>query len=734
MILLAAALLTTLAAQAQVPSFTFGYKLSTEASLSALGTSNGTILLPATAQGASVTTQIHITNTSPNTTWFFAGAAATGDAYTLAPPAGTSLAPNATYILPIRFAPLAPGLFTSTLTIRLRTASNITADYNFLLVGNGTAAPPTTTPANPTNPATPTTTAADVAVSYMFIGRGNNIPISTGDTIPFPTTAAGTRVSASIVLTNRGSAGTTVTAAALTGTGFEMNSLPLLPATVIAGGELRFNVVFVPIDGQNTYRGELRLTIAGQTRTFTLSGSGQFSQITYERLINGESSPVQPGATITFPSLPAGGGSNIVTVRFRNEGNGEARLNGVVVSGNVFYLLDQPPPPILLKPGEAISVRIQFTPTDVADYTGQLRIDNALFPLAGRGTGIRLGTTLLIGEERFPLRVNTRGVIPNTEVGSRRQFFIEVANSGDETAVISAVQFTGEGFALTQAPPLPLRIAPAGSILLAGTFTPQQVGSIFGFLTIQDLSYQIIGVATEPPPLPDIRYTGLPATPQPLQQPAVGLELAQSYPYDITGALRLSFTTDTYIDDPAVQFLNGLRNIDFRIPAGSRTAIFGLNSQSIRMQTGSLAGAITLVAQLSTGKIDLSRSTPPVAVLNIPPAAPVLRLVEINPRNARSFELILTGAATTRTLSRFQFVLTPNPGAKLQRTTIPLDVARQFENWFSSANSRPYGGQFRASVVFDLTADYGAIKSIEITATNSLGTSAPRTLVITPEK
>lgn len=712
--------LTAIPALAQVQPLAFGYRVGSSLTTTPIS-QNGTIAFgPAVPAGTTVSVTLTVVNQS-TLTWRIQDTSIQGTFFSVM--AGTAqFTPGSSTSFPVTFtAPATTGRHSAILTLRFVSNTGVNGQYSFFL--DAEAQPGVTLPG--------ASETSSLVVSYAFVDRGNNIPVSSGGTIPFPAAPVGTRIPAAIVITNRGSTTAVINSASLSGSGFEMTGLPLLPANLIAGGETRFSIAFTPAEGI-AYTGELKITAAGQERTFGLSGQGQAGQLTYDLITNGIPSRITPGSTIIFPSLPGGTGSTLVTVRARNTGNGESRLTGVTFSGNAFFLLDQPAPPIILKPGEEINVRVQFTPPDVGEYTGTLRIDSASFPLSGRGTGARLSVYLLLGEERFLLRSATRGVIPNTEVGGRRQFALEIVNGGDESTPISAIQFSGDGFNLSQLPPLPARIAPGQSLLVAGTFAPTLVGSVLGFLVVQDLAFQILGVGSDPPPLPTVKFTGVPAIIQPVQQPALGIEVATPYPYDLTGTVRLSYSNDSYVDDPAVQFLNGLRSIDFKIPANSTRAIFGTSSQDIRFQTGSIAGTITIVAQISTGKVDLTRGTPPVVVLNLPPSAPVIRAVEFVAQASKRFDVVITGAVTSRTLSRFLFTFTPKTGGKLKTTSLTADVSKAFETWFQGPNSRFYGGQFRATITFDLTADFGVLDSIEVTAVNGLGSSAPKVLKVTP--
>ena len=73
----------------------------------------------------------------------------------------------------------------------------------------------------------------------------------------------------------------------------------------------------------------------------------------------------------------------------------------------------------------------------------------------------------------------------------------------------------------------------------------------------------------------------------------MGLQLASPYAQDLTGTLTLTFTPDSFADDPTIQFASGGRTVNFKIPANTTSAVFGQASQ-VQFSSGTVAGVITL--------------------------------------------------------------------------------------------------------------------------------------------
>ncbi|MEZ5351594.1 MAG: choice-of-anchor D domain-containing protein [Bryobacteraceae bacterium] len=574
--------------------------------------------------------------------------------------------------------------------------------------------------------------AQDVVVSYVNYNAGNQTVLNSGDPIPFPAITVGTRGSLAVIINNRTKARISVIQVDAAGTGFEMSQVPLLPASIVEGGELRFNVQFAPVT-PGEFKGQLRLHVAGVQRVYELRGLATAPILDLELLNDAGEVKSIAGPVISFGNAAVNISRSVVRMRLHNSGNAPGQLGNLAVTGGMFTLLDPPPIPYPIQPGESIYFGIAFVPREIGELRGQFRLDQRQYVLAGRGTGPQMSSALAFGDVRIPLRSTVSAVVPNTPVGSKRTFSIEVSNTGDETGYVAAVSVGGDGFSLARDVQFPLAVPPGQSVTVQAVFAPLEVGTITGSLLVHDEGYKLIGVGSEPPPLPEAQFIGVPGKAEALEQPAVGLELSEPYPYDLTGKLILSFSSESFLDDPAVQFVTGSRSIEFRIPANTTRALFGSSLRTVRMQTGSLAGTITLVASISAGKFDLTRGSPPVTTVEIPPGAPVIRSVSLVARNAKSFDLVMRGAAPSRSVDRLEFALTPAPGVRLAATLVKVNVSSQFDTWFRSQDSRPYGSQFTVVVTFDLSSDYSAIQTIDVRAFNAQGGSVARQVKVTSE-
>jgi hypothetical protein len=716
----AAILLSALAASAvaQTGGFSYAYQTSPATPLIPVSVS-GTVAFPSIAPGTTTTFAFHI-RSHEDSSWRLAEVNLSGAGFTLSGAGDLVVPALGSVFFSLHYSPLPFGRANALLALRLLGPSGQAVVATFNLSG-------------PAAGGGATTESTDVVVSYVFYNTGNQTALRTGETIPFPPTGTGVRNTVAVVITNRATSATSVTSVSVTGTGFEATGIPLLPATIVGGGETRFTIHFTPPEA-GEYTGQLQLTVGGSQRAFVLRGQGAAPSFSLELLSSEPPVALAPGSTVAFPVTAAVTGRATLRFQLRNTGNAEGRIGSLTVSGNAFQLVDPPVPPITLRPGETQPFAITFAPREVGEHSGQLRADIFHFTLSGRATGARIVTSLVFGEIKVPLRANVPAVVPNTEVGGRRTFAIEASNLGDEAGYVVAATVDGDGFSLTRSNVFPLTVAPGESIRIEAQFAPTQVGTVTGSLVVHDQSYQLIGVGSEPPPLGRASFTGLPPRVDALQQPAVGLELSDPYPYDVTGRLSLRFQSESFLEDPAVQFVTGSRTVDFRIPANTTKAIFGSALREIRFQTGSIAGAITLVAQINVARVDLTRNTPPVATVDIPPGPPIVRGLQFVARSSRLFDLVINGASTARSVSRFQFQFTPAPGVRLQSDTISLDVASRFDAWYRSANSHPYGSQFSAVITFELSADLSSIEALTVRAINGLGTSAPRTVSTTGEK
>lgn len=227
------------------------------------------------------------------------------------------------------------------------------------------------------------------------------------------------------------------------------------------------------------------------------------------------------------------------------------------------------------------------------------------------------------------------------------------------------------------------------------------------------------------PPTPAVTFTGVSDLVNPAQQPVLGIGLTGTYPVPISGRVALAFAPEAGGDDPAVQFSTGGRTANFTIPAGANLATFTV--PNLGLQTGTVAGIITLTASLSAAGTDITPSPAPSRTLRITASAPVITAARLN-RTATGFEIQITGYSTTRDVTQAVFRFTASQGGTLQTTEVTVPVGPAFTTWFSSAASAPFGSRFTFTQPFTVAGDISDIASISVSLVNRAGTSAAVTV------
>lgn len=217
-------------------------------------------------------------------------------------------------------------------------------------------------------------------------------------------------------------------------------------------------------------------------------------------------------------------------------------------------------------------------------------------------------------------------------------------------------------------------------------------------------------------PQTGVNVTNVPPNSNPGTQPTFQLNLGDPYPAPVTVTATLTFTPDSGADDPSVQFAAGGRTQQITIPAGSTNPI------NLQLQTGTVAGTITITFRLAAFTTDITPTPVPVRTIRVTPAAPVLSTFTAV-RNATGFAVTIAGYSSTREITQAVFTFTPRPGSNLQTTQITVPVESLFTQWFTSTASAQFGSQFILTLPFTIQGDTSAVASVSVTLVNRLGTS-----------
>src|SRR5208283_6143916 len=179
-------------------------------------------------------------------------------------------------------------------------------------------------------------------------------------TFNFGSVVDGQTKSQTFSVTNTGSASLTIAQISVSGAGYTVNGL-VTPATLAAGQSTSFSAEFAP-----TTAGSLSGTVnissnaPNSPANVTLTGTGVAASVTLT------ASP----ASLAFGSINAGSSSS-KSVSVSNTGNTNVTISQITVSAkdvNTSGITT----PVLLTPGQAISMNVAFSPSSAESVTGNV--------------------------------------------------------------------------------------------------------------------------------------------------------------------------------------------------------------------------------------------------------------------------------------------------------------------------------------------------------------------------
>jgi hypothetical protein len=344
---------------------------------------------------------------------------------------------------------------------------------------------------------------------------------------------------------------------------------------------------------------------------------------------------------------------------------------------------------------------ISGTPTAVAAATVTATVTDA--------SGAKATTSLTLTVTVPPLAITTTTTsLPNGVVGT--------PYSGALAATGGVPPYTWTASGLPAG--VSLVVSPSGTSLSG---TPTATGTFQVSVTVKD-SAGTTASASFPvsiglPSLPTVTLTGLSPTTGPASQPPIQIGISSSYPVPITVNLTLTFTPVSGADDPSVQFSTGGRTAQETIAAGSTLAL-----PALAIQTGTVAGTITVTAQLLAGTQDVTPTPAPSTTLIIASLAPVITKVS-TATAAGGFTITVVGYATSRQVTQAVLQFTPAPGTTLSAASFTIPTTSLFTTWYGSAAAAPYGSQFTFTQPFTVSGSPQAVTSVSVTLSNSQGNS-----------
>jgi predicted outer membrane repeat protein len=366
----------------------------------------------------------------------------------------------------------------------------------------------------------------------------------------------------------------------------------------------------------------------------------------------------------------------------------DATANGVTANTLAGTFAYTPPAGTILSAGSHV-LSTTFTPTDAVDYTtasAQVTIQVNYSPIAI--TSVSPSATPL-STSPLPIAITGSGFTSSSVV--------ELNGAALTTTLQSATALTAT--------------IPKADLAAAGTL------SLAVYDPTSKLTSNVVQI-TVTAPSADVSVS-VPSTTASGEQPGITIALNSPYPSDLSGALALTFAPKSAsgIDDPAVQFSTGGRTVNFTVPAGSTTI------PAVALQTGTVAGTITVTLALTTGGVDVTPAGVSPITLVISPAAPVITSVKFTNDTTGLITAVINGFSNTRDMTQATFVFTGSDAQSLGSAQVQIPVSSLFSPWYSSAASDQYGSEFTYTQNFQLSKPDSNITGVSATLANSIGTS-----------
>jgi hypothetical protein len=602
--------------------------------------------------------------------------------------------------------PKTPGKFSFSVVVTDAAGGFAAADFSIAI-----QPAPLNITGGPTGPV-PTGTPINIA----FTGTGGVAPyrFTLGGRLP-----AGTAFNNGVLSGTPAAVGTfgfTVTVTDSTNATFSKDyTLTVTPAALSLGGTLKDGKVGVPYVGQ--------ISATGGTGPYSYTGSGLPGGLTLSTAGGIGGTPTTAGqftlsATVTDANGTTASGKfaitiapadlSIVTALLPDGVVGVAYTAALSASGGVppyAWTVTGLPPGVTATAAGAIS----GTPTTAGKFTVTVNVKDA----AGTTFANRVGYTVTITP--VPLAITTASA-PNGTVGTA--YTASFAASGGT----APYTFSATGL------PDGLVMSAAGAI----TGTPTAPGAATIVVTVKDAAgasaSKSFAVTIVLPPAPPLTFSiaGVSDTAAPLQQPRLQVTLGSVYPVDVVTTLTLTFAPDSGADDPTIQFSSGGRTASITVKAGATAGV-----TDVGVQTGTVAGLITITAHLQASGQDVTPSPVPSRTIRIAAAAPVIVAGTLTAvRNSTGFTVTLTGYVTDREMTQAVFVFTAAAGSSLQTTTLTVPLDALFVQYFGGSSATPFGSQFKYTQPFTVTGSTQAIASVTVTLVNRLGQSTPATATL----
>jgi hypothetical protein len=227
-------------------------------------------------------------------------------------------------------------------------------------------------------------TSSASAFAYQVVQGSTSTPLATGSTISaFPDTNVGETSSLSIQVQNTGTASGMVNSISISGAGFQLSDLPVLPQVLAPNASFTFTIMFAPAQ-PGTLTG--RLSVGSDA--FPLSGRGLGVNLKFSYTVGDATIPVTPtNASVVFSPVQVAKTAQL-DFTVSNTGTLPATIANIGIGepNSPFSLSGLPPLPVTVPPNTDFHFTISYSPVTTGFTNGTLRLDNTVVGLTGSGT------------------------------------------------------------------------------------------------------------------------------------------------------------------------------------------------------------------------------------------------------------------------------------------------------------------------------------------------------------
>ena len=338
-----------------------------------------------------------------------------------------------------------------------------------------------------------------------------------------------------------------------------------------------------------------------------------------------------------------------------------------------------------LLPAGAQTLKVAFTPSDLADYTS---------------------ATATVTLQVIPLSLTALSTI-QAALGDPAKTITLTGTGFVSTAV---VQVNGNAIPTTFVNMTTLTATIPASDFLVAQILQISVAEIAQNQATTSIAF-LVGA-----PLANAVFEG-PTTIAPGTDTDLTFKLTNPYPVDLAATFTVSFTPIAGLpNDPGVLFTNGSTTYAVVIPANS------IGSPSVAVQGSTVAGSMTVTLTLRAGGVDVTPPTIQPLVIQAPLAVPEARSATVT-HSGNVLTVVIRGLSNPRDMTLAKFHFTAVPGGSIGTPDITIDVVPIFTTWYADPASLQYGSTFTYTQSFNLSSDASVVGQVSVALTNSVGES-----------